>query len=71
MPKWNDLFLPTLKAYGDGKPHNNRLVKVEVADGLNLSDELRHEKNAKIGDNKIENRVGWAISALKTAGLLR
>ena len=70
MPKWNDLFLVTLEAYRDGQPHNNRVTSVMVADSLGLPAELRSEVNAKAGDNKIENRVGWAISALKIAGLL-
>ncbi|MCL2869847.1 restriction endonuclease [Candidatus Saccharibacteria bacterium] len=70
MPKWNELFLLALKVYGDGKPHNNREAAVLVADSLGLPDELRREKNSKAGNNKIENRVGWAISALKIAGIL-
>ena len=70
LPKWNQLFLPALKAYGDGKPHINRDVKVKVADSLGLPDDLRYVKTALHGENKIEGRVGWAISALKIAGLL-
>jgi restriction system protein len=70
LPKWNELLLNALKAYGDGDPHINRAIKVDVADSLNLPEELREEKTALHGDNKIEGRVGWAISALKIAGLL-
>ena len=70
IPKWNQLFMPTLKAYSDGEPHVNRSVKVIVADSLELPDELRNERTAVHKENKIEGRVGWAISALKIAGLL-
>jgi restriction system protein len=70
MPKWNDLFLSALEAYVDGASRNNKEVCKQVADGLGLPVELREEKNPQVGDNKIENRVGWAISALKIAGLL-
>lgn len=70
MPKWNELFLPIIKYYGDGNPHNNRKAKIEIADSLNLEDDLRQAINSKDKDNKIENRVGWALSALKIAGLL-
>lgn len=70
MPKWNELFLPVIKYYGDGKMHNNRQAKIEIADSLNLKADLRNAVNNKYNDNKIENRVGWALSALKIAGLL-
>ena len=70
LPKWNQLFMPALKAYADGQPHVNRAVKVLVADGLELPEDLRNEKTELQKENKIEGRVGWAISALKIAGLL-
>lgn len=70
LPKWNQLFLPTLRAYSNGDPQINRSVKVVVADSLCLTDELRNERTAGKNQNKIEGRVGWAISALKIAGLL-
>lgn len=70
MPKWNDLFIPALNFYGDGKAHVNREAKVKIADSLNLSDALRSEVTNKHKENKIEGRVGWALSALKVAGLL-
>lgn len=70
MPKWNELFLPVINYYSDGKVHNNRKAKIEIADSLNLEEELRQMVNNKYKDNKIENRVGWALSALKIAGLL-
>lgn len=70
LPKWNQLFLPTLKAYSSGNPQINRNVKVSVADSLGLTNELRSERTAGNNENKIEGRVGWAISALKIAGLL-
>lgn len=70
MPKWNELFLPVMYFYSDGVPHSNRLAKIEIADTLNLNDDLRKEVNDKQRGNKIEGRVGWALSALKIAGLL-
>lgn len=70
MPKWNELFLPSLEFYAKRSCYNNRQAKSEIADSLSLSDELRREKYSQTGYNKIENRIGWAISALKIAGLL-
>lgn len=70
MPKWNELFLPVIKFYSDGKEHINREAKVKIADMLNLTEELREEKTDLHKENKIEGRVGWALSALKIAGIL-
>lgn len=70
MPKWNELLLPAIKYYADGVPHRNRTAKAEIADSLNLADDLRRETYSKSHDNTIENRIGWALSALKTAELL-
>lgn len=70
MPKWNELFKEVLIYYSDGKPHVNREAKINIADRLNLSDELRREKTEKFKENKIEGRVGFALSALKIAGVL-
>lgn len=70
MPKWNELFTEALMYYADGVPHNNRQAKIKIADQLNLTEELRMEKTEKHGENKIEGRVGFALSALKISGLL-
>ena len=50
--------MPALKAYADGQPHVNRAVKVLVADGLELPEDLRNEKTELQKENKIEGRVG-------------
>ena len=70
MPKWNELFKEVLIYYSDGEPHVNREAKIKIADSLNLPDELRREQTEQLKENKIEGRVGWALSALKIAGLL-
>lgn len=71
MPKWNELFKESLLFYSDQKPHINREAKVAIADSLNLISEIRREITEKYKGNKIEGRVGWALSALKISGLLR
>ncbi len=70
MPKWDELLTLALQYYGDGKPHNNRAAKIDIANSVNLTEDLRQEKYTKSKWNKIENRVGWALSGLKIAGLL-
>ena len=71
MPKWNELFANVLEFYSDGKPHVNRQAKVFIADNLNLTEEQRNEVTELIKENKIEGRIGFAISALKISGLLK
>lgn len=71
MPRWDELLALALQYYSDGEPHNNRTAKIDIADSINLTEELRQEKNIKNKNNKIENRVGWALSGLKIAGLLK
>ena len=71
MPKWNELFKEVLIYYSDGQPHINRKAKIEIADSLNLSEELRNEITDKHRENKIEGRIGWTLSGLKIAGLLK
>ena len=70
MPKWNELFKEVLIYYSDKKPHINREAKINIADSLNLPEELRREKTAKWKENKLEGRIGFALSALKISGLL-
>lgn len=70
IPKWDELLLPTLKIYGDSKVHPRNEVKTEAADSLGLPDELRNEVYLQTGFNKVENRIGFALSALKIAGLI-
>ncbi len=71
MPRWDELLTLALQYYGDDEPHNNRAARIDIADAINLTEELRQEKYTKSKGNKIENRAGWALSGLKIAGLLR
>ncbi len=71
IPKWNELFLPTLQAYANNQSLDNRAMKKLIADNLRLPESLRYELTPKHKENKIEGRIGWAISALKIAGLLK
>lgn len=70
MPKWNELFEVSLRFYENGKPYINREAKVAIADSLGLTEELRNETTPKHKENKIEGRIGFALSHLKIAGLL-
>lgn len=70
MPKWDELFKDVLQFFNDGKTYTRRESTVNIANSLNLSDELREERYEITKVNIIEDRVEWAMSALKRAGLL-
>ena len=69
IPKFSELLLPVLRASGDGMEHRERNLISQLADALRLSAEDRTELLPS-GGSRFGNRVGWAITYLKKAGLL-
>jgi restriction system protein len=69
IPTYEDCMLPFLKAIADGKQRSLRDVIESIADALALSAEQRVETLTS-GQRVIANRVGWARTYLKKAGLL-
>ena len=70
IPKYDDLFLPFLQLLRDGKEHQIREVIDHLCDEFNLTDE---ERNRLLPSGKqlvMNNRVGWARTFLKKAGML-
>ena len=71
IPKYYELYGNVLSLFSDKYvEYKTRFVKKTVADQLNLPFEERNELKPSGGEPLIENRVGWAISYLKKAGLL-
>jgi restriction system protein len=68
IPTYEDCMLPFLKAIADGKPHTVRDLTEQIADDLSLSPAERTELLSS-GQRAIANRVGWARTYLKKAGL--
>src|SRR5688572_28810689 len=70
IPDYQSIMLPLLKSVADGQEHKFRDVIENLAKEFNLSvDErktLLHSGNQFIFDN----RVGWAKTYMKKAGLL-
>lgn len=62
-------MLPFLTAVADGQPHAIRDVIETVADAMSLTAAERSETLSS-GQRAIANRVGWARTYLKKAGLL-
>ncbi len=63
-------MLPVLKLASDGNEHKFSKAVEELADEFNLSTEERNELLQSGSQAVFHNRVGWARSYLKQAGLL-
>ncbi len=69
IPDFQSIMLPLLRLAGDGEVHNFHNVVEKLADKFGLSEE---EISSLIpsGNPRFENRVGWAKTYLKMAGLI-
>lgn len=70
IPDYQTLMLPVLKLASDGKEHKFSQAVEELADEFNLATEERSELLPSGSQAVFNNRVGWARSYLKQAGLL-
>ena len=70
IPDYQDFMLPLLQAVSDGKDHHIRDVTTLLADSLGLSQEQRHQLLPSGQQSVVANRVAWAKTYLKKAGLL-
>ncbi len=69
VPKYYQFFSPILDCLADGKEHNLKEVAEYCANKFNLSDEDKREALPS-GQPTYLNRVGWARTYLKKAGLI-
>ncbi|WP_428305462.1 restriction endonuclease [Lacipirellula sp.] len=69
LPNYQEFMLPFLTAIADGKPHRISDLIDRLADALTLNDEQRSELLPS-GQRVLANRVGWARTYLKKAGLI-
>lgn len=70
IPDYQAFMLPFLEAIADGQDHVLRDVTRQLADRFNLSDEERQELLPSGQQTVVSNRVAWAKTYLKKAGLL-
>ncbi len=70
IPDYQTLMLPILKLASDGKDHKFSHAVEELAHLFRLTAEERNELLPSGGQAVFNNRVGWARSYLKQAGLL-
>jgi restriction system protein len=70
IPDYQSVMLPLLSVAADGKEHRMRDVVKNLAEQFQLTDTERAELLPS-GNNVFENRVYWARTYLKKAGLLQ
>jgi restriction system protein len=70
IPDYQSLMLPLLKLVSDKKEHNYRDIIEKLALEFNITDQERKELLASGNQAIFDNRVGWAKTYLKKAGLL-
>ncbi|HOV80168.1 MAG TPA: restriction endonuclease [Bacillota bacterium] len=70
VPDFQTIMLPLLAYVSDGKEHSLREIIEAIASQFNLSDIDRKELLPSGQQAVIDNRVGWAATHLKMAGLL-
>lgn len=69
IPDYQTVMLPLLKLASDGKEHQIREAVNSLADQFKLTEAERRE-TLPSGGAIFSNRVGWARTYLKKAGLL-
>lgn len=70
IPDYQSLMLPILKLVSDRQEHKYRDLIEKLAAEFQVSDEERKELLASGNQAVFDNRVGWAKTYLKKAGLL-
>lgn len=70
IPDFQTLMLPLLQRLADGREHPNQEVLGSLADQFGLTDEERKELLPSGQDFVFRNRVAWARTHMKAAGLI-
>ena len=70
IPDYQTIMLPLLKFFQDKKEHHIRETINHISDLFHLTDEERRELLPSGFEPIIDNRVGWARTYMKKAGLL-
>lgn len=70
IPDYQSIMLPLLKFASDGEEHKTRESINHLAEEFNLRDNERKEMLPSGKARLFDNRVGWATTYLKKAGLI-
>ena len=69
VPKYNEFFPSIIRCLGDGKVHSLKELTEYCAKEFKISDDDKY-KSSSSGKNILYDRVGWAKTYLKKAGLI-
>ncbi len=70
IPDYQSLMLPIIKLVSDGQEYNYRGLVDDLASEFHVPDEERKELLSSGNQPIFDNRVGWAKTYLKKAGLI-
>ena len=70
IPDYQSCMLPLLNFYGDGKDHTFREAVEALEKNFKLTDEERRELLPSGQQEIFDNRIGWARTYMKKAGLI-
>jgi restriction system protein len=71
VPEYQTFMAPVLRALQDGQPRHIRELRELVASDMGITDEDRSELIEKSGIPTYDSRVGWAVTYMVQAGLVR
>jgi restriction system protein len=71
IPDYQTIMLPLLRLAGDGREHTKREAEAALAQHFHLTDADREILLPSGRQRLFDNRVGWARTYLKQAGLLQ
>ena len=69
-PTFEDMMLPLLSGIKDGREHSMDDLERMMAESLDIPNDVMNELTPNRQMTKVRNRVGWAKSYLKKAGLV-
>jgi restriction system protein len=70
IPSYEEMMLPVLRFSGDAKEHSNQESVVYIKDIFNINDQDAQIPLRSGGQSVLANRVAWARTYLKQAGLI-
>src|SRR4051794_12751821 len=70
LPTYQTVMLPLLRLVSDGQEHSLRGAIEQLAEEFQLSEEERKELLPSGGQATFDNRVSWARTYMKKAGLI-
>jgi len=71
VPDYETLMLPILKILADGETWRTREIVLRVGEEFQLSEDEMREMIPNGRARLIQNRVGWASTYLRKAGLIQ